>query len=90
VLGALLHFWIKKSNLKNAAGESIQFSDKPTTYKASLLGGTLFGLGWALTGACPGPLYTLVGHGFGIILVVILSALVGTFAYGLLRHKLPH
>ena len=57
---------------------------------ASILGGTCFGLGWALTGACPGPLYTLLGHGYGIILVVIGSALLGALAYGGLRGKLPH
>ena len=76
--------------MKNTFGQLIEFADKPSTYKASILGGTVFGLGWAMTGACPGPLYTLVGHGFGIILVVILSALIGTLAYGALKHKLPH
>lgn len=90
VLGALGHMIIKKSSLKNTFGQAIEFADKPSTYKASIFGGTLFGLGWAMTGACPGPLYTLVGHGFGIILVVILSALLGTFAYGALKSKLPH
>jgi len=90
VAGVLMHLWIKRGGLKNINGETIQFADKPKTYTASLLGGTLFGLGWAMTGACPGPLYTLVGHGYWIILVVIASALLGTFAYGLLRNKLPH
>lgn len=55
-----------------------------------LAGGTIFGLGWAMTGACPGPLYTLVGSGYTIYLVTILGALLGTFVYGLLREKLPH
>jgi len=63
VLGAIMHWWIKKGGLKNAEGQIIEFADKPNTYKASIFGGTLFGLGWAMTGACPGPLYTLVGHG---------------------------
>lgn len=90
VLGVLMHLWIKKSGLKNSDGDLIQLADKPNTYKASIFGGTLFGLGWAMTGACPGPLYTLVGHGFWIILVIIASALLGTFAYGALRSKLPH
>lgn len=90
VVGALLHLWIKKGGMKAADGSIIQFPDKPNTYTASLLGGTLFGLGWAMTGACPGPLYTLVGHGYWIILVIIASALLGTFTYGLLRSKLPH
>ena len=89
-VGALMHFLIKKGRLKNIMGNTITFADKPKTYTASILGGTLFGLGWAMTGACPGPLYTLVGHGYWIIIVVIASALLGTFVYGLLRSKLPH
>ena len=90
VLGAIMHFLIKKGNLKNTFGEAIIFKDKPKTYVASILGGTFFGLGWALTGACPGPLYTLLGQGHWIILVVIASALLGALVYGALRSKLPH
>lgn len=90
VTGAIMHQLIKSSGMKNILGDVIQFQAKPNTYKASIFGGTLFGLGWAMTGACPGPLYTLVGHGFGAILVVIASALIGTFAYGALKSKLPH
>ncbi len=90
VVGALMHFFIKSKAMKNSTGEVIQFSDKPKTYIASILGGTFFGLGWALTGACPGPLYTLLGQGNLIILVVIMSALLGAFTYGALRSKLPH
>lgn len=90
VLGALLHFVLKKSNWKNADGKAYKFAEKPKTYKASLFGGILFGLGWAMTGACPGPLYVLLGNGFGIILIVILSAILGTFAYGAVKKYLPH
>ena len=54
------------------------------------VGGTIFGLGWALTGACPGPLFALLGSGVGVIAVVIASAMLGTFTYGLMRHRLPH
>jgi len=90
IAGAIMHQLIKRGQMKNLFGETIQFADKPNTYKASIFGGTLFGLGWAMTGACPGPLYTLVGHGLSIILVVIASALFGTFVYGALRSKLPH
>ena len=90
VLGALLHFFIKKGNLKNTFGEAIVFKDKPKTYVASILGGTFFGLGWALTGACPGPLYTLLGQGHLVILVVIVSALLGALVYGGVRSRLPH
>jgi len=90
VAGAILHFLIKRGQFKNIDGQIIQFADKPNTYIASILGGTIFGLGWALTGACPGPLYVLLGHGNLIILVVIASALIGALTYGALRSKLPH
>jgi len=90
ILGALMHFWMKKSGFNIVHGVPATFIDKPKTYKASILGGTLFGLGWALTGACPGPLYVLLGNGILVILPIILSALVGAFVYGLLRSKLPH
>jgi uncharacterized membrane protein YedE/YeeE len=58
--------------------------------KANLFGGILFGLGWAFTGACPGPIYALIGAGFFPFVVVLISALAGTFAYALLKDKLPH
>lgn len=90
VFGALIHLGIKRSGMKNADGSTIQFLDKPNTYIASILGGTFFGFGWAMTGACPGPLYTLLGQGNFIILVIIASALVGALVYGALRSKLPH
>jgi len=90
VLGVVMHWLIKRGTMKNLLGEEINFPDKPNTYKASLFGGSLFGLGWAMTGACPGPLYVLAGHGYGVILVVIASALLGTFPYGVVKSKLPH
>ena len=90
VFGAIVHYLIKSKGLKNILGNSIDFAPKPKTYKASLLGGTLFGLGWAMTGACPGPLYTLVGHGYWLVLIVIASALFGALSYGALKSKLPH
>ena len=90
VLGAIMHWMIKHFKMKNMDGEIVAFSDKPKTYIASILGGTFFGLGWAMTGACPGSLYTLLGHGQLIMLVVIGSALLGALSYGALRSKLPH
>ncbi|MBV6645806.1 MAG: YeeE/YedE family protein, partial [Cyclobacteriaceae bacterium] len=54
-----------------------------------LVGGTIFGLGWALTGACPGPIYVLIGSGFSTFMVVLLFAILGAFTYGLVAHKLP-
>jgi len=88
--GSIMFYLMKKFNFKNLDGEVVSFPDKEKTYKASLFGGSLFGLGWAMTGACPGPLYVLIGNGYLVILVVILSALMGTFVYGKLRSKLPH
>ena len=64
--------------------------DKNRSFARYILGGTLFGLGWALVGACPGPLFALLGAGYFSIIIVILGALLGTFTYGLLRNKLPH
>ncbi len=55
-----------------------------------LIGGIIFGLGWAMAGACPGPIYTLIGNGYSVMFVVLLSALMGTFTYGLIRKSLPH
>ena len=88
--GAIMFYLMKRYHFKTIEGGDPTFNDKPKYYKAALFGGILFGIGWAMTGACPGPLYVLVGNGHLVILVVILSALIGTFIYGLIRHKLPH
>lgn len=90
ILGALLFYIIKKYQIKTFGGAIIQIKDKPKNYKAAILGGSIFGLGWAMTGACPGPLFTLLGHGFWAILIVIGSAILGTYTYGVLKSKLPH
>lgn len=89
-LGMLATFIIKKYQVRSIQGQPITFNDKKRSIPRYLIGGTLFGLGWAMTGACPGPLYVLIGHGFGVILIVLASALLGTYAYGLLRGRLPH
>jgi len=81
---------IKRMKLRSTEGTQIIFMPKKMSVARYLFGGIIFGLGWALTGACPGPMYTLLGNGFTVILVVILSALAGTFTYGMLRAKLPH
>ncbi len=90
ILGALLHYWMKKSGFRDHEGIMVSFKEKPKTYAAGIMGGTIFGLGWAMTGACPGPLYVLLGHGYLVIAVIILSALAGTFVYGILKPHLPH
>ncbi len=90
VLGMLGLFLLRKSGLKNITGDPISLASKEKGVTRYLVGGTIFGLGWALAGACPGPMYILVGTGLFTIVIVILAAMLGTFAYGLLRNKLPH
>ena len=90
VLGIIFVQLIKRTKLKSIEGMDISFVPKEMSVTRYLVGGTFFGLGWAMTGACPGPMFTLVGNGFLVMLVVILSAMLGTFVYGLLRDKLPH
>ena len=89
-LGILGTWLIKKFSLNSIDGESIKFVPKKKRFSRYLFGGILFGLGWALAGACPGPIFTLIGAGYFPILVTFFGALLGTFLYGLLRPKLPH
>ncbi len=89
-VGVVLVFWIKKSKIKSFSGEIIRIPDKEETFARYILGGTLFGLGWALAGACPGPIYILVGAGYWPIVIVLIGAVLGALAYGVLRGKLPH
>lgn len=81
---------IKRKNIKPLDGNEMSLHPKKKGVTSYLLGGIIFGLGWALAGACPGPMYVLVGAGFPSILIVIFGALAGTFLYGLLKKKLPH
>lgn len=90
ILGALMVFMIKRYQAKTIGGDPIKFNDKNWSVPRYLFGGTIFGLGWAMTGACPGPMFTLLGHGVWSIVLVILSAVVGTYVYGALRSRLPH
>lgn len=89
-LGILGTYLIKKYKLKSIDGEPIKFTPKNKSFSRYMYGGVIFGLGWALAGSCPGPIYTLIGAGYVSILVVLIGALAGTFLYGLLRDKLPH
>lgn len=88
VVGAISVFLIKKFNLKSFGGEDIRLISKEY-HKGLLPGGIIFGLGWALTGACPGPMFALVGNGVEVMLVAIVSAIAGTFVYGVVKDKLP-
>lgn len=89
-VGAIFVLIIKKFKLKSLDGAVIKVPTKEFGLAKNLIGGIIFGLGWALTGACPGPMFTLVGNGFTVVLVAISSALLGTYTYGKLRSKLPH
>lgn len=81
---------IKRNNIKAIGNRQMQLDPKNKSVPRYLIGGIIFGLGWALAGACPGPMYVLAGAGYYSILVVIGGALLGTFVYGLIRNKLPH
>ena len=89
-LGVILVFFIKKLKLRDIGGNPIVFAPKQKSVFRYLIGGTLFGLGWALTGACPGPMFVNLGAGYFVMIVVILSALLGTFFYGVVKDWLPH
>jgi len=80
---------IKKFNIKTIDGEKIELHPKPFS-KGQVYGGLLFGFGWSMTGACPGPLFALIGSGATVIIVALISAVTGTWLYGYLREKLPH
>ena len=89
-LGAIIVQVIKRSKMKSMYGEQIVIPPKQMSIARYLIGGTLFGLGWALAGACPGPMYILLGSGVWSMIIVIFGALVGTLVYGMVRSKLPH
>jgi len=90
VLGAIIVKLIKRNNFKSFFGEQIQIPPKEKSISRYLIGGIIFGLGWALVGVCPGPMFVLLGAGYLPVLVVLVSALLGTLIYGILKDKLPH
>lgn len=89
-LGILFIWLIKKLGLRSIKGEKIEIVPKEKGLTHNLLGGAIFGLGWALAGTCPGPMFVLVGTGVFSMLIVIAAAISGTFVYGVLKDKLPH
>ncbi|MGO1520708.1 MAG: YeeE/YedE family protein [Sphingobacterium sp.] len=88
--GILLVQLIKRKKIKDVDNKAIVIADKDKSTTRYIVGGVIFGLGWALAGACPGPMFVLIGAGYFPILIVIGSALIGTWIYGLLKDKLPH
>lgn len=90
VIGSVFIQLAKKGKVTSFSGNKISIVPKERGFYRYLLGGIIFGLGWALAGACPGPLFVLVGAGYLPIIIVIVASILGTFLYGLLKDKLPH
>jgi hypothetical protein len=90
VLGAIGVALIKMFEIKDFSGNPIQFYPKARSITRYLVGGAIFGMGWALSGACPGPMVVNIGYGYLPMIIVFFFAAVGTFLYGLIKDKLPH
>ncbi len=90
ILGMISMFFFRKNMVKTFEGQDIHIEPKKKGLYRNLLGGTLFGLGWALAGACPGPMFVLIGKGVASIVIVIIGATLGAFCYGLFKSRLPH
>lgn len=89
VVGMISVFLIKRFNIKTISGETVEFHPKKFQM-GQIYGGLIFGLGWAITGACPGPLFAQIGSGYMVVIATLLSAVAGTWVYGLLKNKLPN
>ncbi|MCB9041920.1 MAG: YeeE/YedE family protein [Lewinellaceae bacterium] len=90
VLGAAIIWAMKKFGMKTLRGTAVTYNPMKLSLKRHLLAGSVFGLGWALVGCCPGPMYVLLGNGYAIMILVLLGAILGTYTYGLVMDKLPH
>jgi uncharacterized membrane protein YedE/YeeE len=88
VVGAISMQLLRRFNIRSRTGDPIVIERK-NMGKGTVIGGLIFGMGWALTGACPGPLYALAGNGYPAFAVALLSAVCGALVYGLVRDKLP-
>lgn len=89
IVGMISVWLIKRFNVKTFSGDEITFEDKQFSV-GQIIGGLLFGIGWAITGACPGPLFAQIGSGYLVVIITLLSAVAGTWFYGLIKEKLPH
>jgi uncharacterized protein len=90
ILGVAGVALIKKFRMRDFHGNPIMFNPKEKSVLRYLIGGSIFGLGWALSGACPGPMVVNIGYGYWAMAIVFFFALVGTYLYGLIKNKLPH
>ena len=89
-ISMVLMYFFKSGKIKDYLGNQINIKEKKKGFIRTLVGGIIFGLGWALAGACPAPIFVLIGHGIAPIIVVLLGAMLGAFIYGLLSEKLPN
>ncbi|GAC1310098.1 MAG: YeeE/YedE thiosulfate transporter family protein [Mucilaginibacter sp.] len=90
ILGIISVYVIKRFRLRDDQGNVLVFHNKDKRWTKYIVGGIIFGLGWALTGACPGPMFVNIGYGYFTMIIVIIGALLGTYLYGLLKSRLPH
>jgi uncharacterized membrane protein YedE/YeeE len=90
IFGVIIVATIKRFRIKSFYGDPIEFTPKDKSFARYIIGGFIFGLGWGLSGACPGPMFTLTGAGYLPVLIVILGAVAGTWIYGLIKDRLPH
>ena len=90
IAGIIIVQFIKHKKMKSAEGKEIMIKDKAKTYPRYLVGGFIFGLGWSLAGACPAPMFILLGAGNTVFVVYLVAAMTGTFLYGVLRKRIPH
>ena len=90
IVGAISVWIIKKMKARSIEGNVIEIPEKAKLFVSPYVGGTIFGLGWAMTGACPGPLYALIGSGITIMVLSVVMGILGVLTYAKLRDKLPH
>jgi uncharacterized membrane protein YedE/YeeE len=90
VFGAIGLLVMKRGHIKTIDRKEIDYKAIDFSPRRHLIAGSIFGLGWALVGSCPGPMYILIGNGYWVVLIILLSAILGTFVYGVIFKKLPH
>ena len=90
VAGVIIVQMIKRTKMQSLEGETIAIPPKNKTYPRYIIGGFIFGLGWALAGMCPGPMFILLGSGLTVLILFLAAAMLGTLVYGMIRNKIPH